>query len=509
MKSPFTLLISTLFVNSLHAQPAIQWQKSLGGSNFDEVSSIKETKDGNYIAAGFTASNNGDIIGNHGTLDMLVVKYNNIGNIIWQKTYGGSNIDWAYAMENTLDGGYIVTGFTDSDNGNVSGNHGGSDAWVVKLNNLGDIQWQKCLGGSGWDEAWAIAVTLDGGYIVAGRSNSTNGDVSGNHGGLDYWVVKLNGSGSIEWQKCYGGSSEDNAYAVRQTSDGGYIVTGEALSNNGDVSGNHGDADYWVIKLSPTGNLEWQKCLGGSGLDRANGIVEAEDGGYVVMGQASSNNGDITHPRGGYDIWVAKITHNGALEWEKSFGGSDQDWGQEIQKTKEGGYVLIGSAWSKDGDIQDTTSIADFWVLKLSREGGLEWQKSLGGSIGETGRSIQQTSDDGYIVGGRAWSNDGDLTQNKGKSDFWVIKLSPLSVGVENTPGLSTIPLEIHPNPATELISLNIGTFDQAIQVRVMDMHGRTVLRKHSTSSRNLDVSGLPSGVSISGGLYVGKFLKE
>lgn len=516
MKFQLFNFILYILTTSLTAQPAIQWQKSQGGSNFDEAYAVLETNDGGYIAAGLTVSSNGDIAGFHGGIDFLVVKYNNLGTVVWLKTYGGSGIDWAYALENTQDGGYIVAGFTEgSYNGDVSGNHGGKDAWVVKLNSSGDIQWQKCLGGSGWDEAWAIKVTEDGGYIMAGRSNSTNGDVSGNHGGLDYWVVKLDNVGAIQWQKCLGGTGEDDAYAIRQTNDGGYIVAGETASNNGNVTGNHGDVDYWVVKLSPSGTVEWQKCFGGSGGDRANGIAQTDDGGYVVVGQASSINGDITSPRGGYDIWVVKTSNNGTLEWQKSIGGTDQDWGAAVQQTSEGGYIICGSNWSNNGDVADTTSIYDIWVLKLSTTGAIQWQKTMGGSMGDDGYAIQETSDGGFIVAGSAWSNDGDLTQNKGKSDFWVIKLSPASVSIENAPELSTIPLEIYPNPATESITLKIGTFDQAIQVRVMDMHGRTVLRKHSTSSRNLDVSGLPSGmyhvvgVSISGDVYVGKFLKE
>ena len=515
MKSLITHLIFALFTASLLAQPTIQWQKSLGGSQFDEVYSVQETSDGGYIAAGFTRSTDGDIIGFLGGIDMLVVKYSNIGIIEWQKTYGGTGVEWAYAIDNTPDGGFIVAGYADSNNGDVSGNHGGKDAWIVKLNSTGGIQWQKCLGGSGWDEAWAIQVTSDGGYIMAGRTNSVNGDATGTNGGLDYWVVKLSNSGIIEWQKALGGTGEDDAYAVRETSDGGYIVAGESSSNNGNVTGNHGDYDYWVVKLNATGNLEWQKCFGGGGTDRANDIVEAADGGYVVMGQASSNNGDITHAHGGYDIWVVKISHNGTLEWQKSFGGSDQDWGRAIQRTIEGGYIICGTNWSNDGDIQDTTSIYDYWVLKLSREGILEWQKFLGGSIGETGRAIQQTSDGGYIVGGMSWSIDGDLTENKGKSDFWVVKLSPASVGVENIPAFSTVPLEIFPNPAHESIFLNIATDDQALHVSVTDMQGRIIQRTSIANGVRLDVSSFPKGMycvfvtTVSGKLYSGKFLKE
>jgi Secretion system C-terminal sorting domain len=513
MNSQIFFCAFLFFVVSLTAQPSIQWQKSLGGSNFDEAYAIQETSDGGFITAGLTVSNNGDISGNHGLTDLLVVKYSKLGMVEWLKTYGGSGNERAYGIETSLDGGYIVVGLTEgSNNGDVSGNHGGKDVWVIKLSNTGAIQWQKCFGGSGWDEAWAIKATTDGGYVIAGRSNSIDGDVSGNHGFLDYWVLKMSNAGVIEWQKCFGGTNEDNAYAIRQTSDGGFIVAGESLSNNGDVSGNHGDMDYWIIKLDQTGKLEWQKCYGGNALDRANDVLETEDGGYVVIGQASSDNGDITHPRGGYDIWVVKMSHNGTLEWQKSIGGSDQDWGRAIQRTSDGGYVICGTNWSNDGDIGDTTSIFDIWIIKLTANAEVQWQKTIGGSLAEDGNAIRQTSDGGFIVGGSSWSNDGDLTAHQGKTDFWVVKLSPASVGLAPEP--THLPLEISPNPVTESITLRFGGDGATIQVSIMDAQGRRRLHARVSDGGQINVSGLPAGLyfvsawSATGNLYSGKFLK-
>ncbi|MCD6449891.1 MAG: PEGA domain-containing protein, partial [Thermotogaceae bacterium] len=171
-------------------------------------------------------------------------------SIIWQKALGGSSKDWAYSIQQTSDGGYIVAGWTRSYyNGDVSEYHGYIDAWVVKLGESGNIEWQKALGGSEGDEAHSIQQTRDGGYIVAGCTRSNDGDVSGNHGKVDAWVVKLGESGNIEWQKALGGSFWDKAYSIQQTSDGGFIVAGRTASNDGDVSGNHGEVDAWIVKL--------------------------------------------------------------------------------------------------------------------------------------------------------------------------------------------------------------------------------------------------------------------
>ena len=170
--------------------------------------------------------------------------------IAWQKCFGGSKDDEAKSIQQTSDGGFIVAGKTWSNDGDVTGNHGREDFWAVKLSATGAIQWQKCLGGSGWDVATSIQQTSDGGFIVAGRTNSNDGDVTGNHGNDDFWVAKLSSTGAIQWQKSLGGSGEDKAYSIQQTSDGGFIVAGYTASNDGDVTGNHGYDDFWVVKLS-------------------------------------------------------------------------------------------------------------------------------------------------------------------------------------------------------------------------------------------------------------------
>jgi PKD repeat protein len=174
-------------------------------------------------------------------------------SIAWQRCLGGSDGDRASSIQQTSDGGYIVAGSTLSDDGDVSGNHGDRDAWVVKLDADGKVLWQRCLGGSNLDSASSIQQTSDGGYIVAGETSSDDGDVSGNHGDRDAWLVKLDADGKIAWQRCLGGSIEDGARSVQQTVDGGYILAGYTESIDGDVSGNHGDRDALVVKLDDGG----------------------------------------------------------------------------------------------------------------------------------------------------------------------------------------------------------------------------------------------------------------
>jgi hypothetical protein len=169
----------------------------------------------------------------------------------------------SFSSQQTSDGGYIIAGSSSSNDGDVTGNHGREDSWIGKLDSLGTLQWQKSLGGSGWDRALSFQQTSDGGYIIAGFSDSNDGDVTGNHGNRDYWIVKLDSLGTLQGQKSFGGSGLDSAHSIQQTSDGGYIIAGHSFSNNGDVTENHGVADYWIVKLQVEENVQNRESIRG------------------------------------------------------------------------------------------------------------------------------------------------------------------------------------------------------------------------------------------------------
>ena len=232
------------------AQPSIQWQKCLGGTLEDAAHTIQQTTDGGYIVAGSTYSNDGDVTDNHGEMDVWVVKLDNAGNLQWQKCLGGSGFDTPRSIQQTSDSGYIVAGLSESNDGDVAGNHGDFDSWIVKLDNAGNLQWQKCLGGTSFDEVRSIQQSSDGGYILTGRTASTDGDVTGNQGNSDFWVVKLDYTGNLQWQKCFGGTDYEDALSIQRTLDGGYIVAGLSKSDDGDVTGFHGVYDSWIVKLN-------------------------------------------------------------------------------------------------------------------------------------------------------------------------------------------------------------------------------------------------------------------
>jgi hypothetical protein len=495
------ILAVTLLIFSLNAfsQPAIQWQKCLGGTKREIGKFIQQTSDGGYVVAGASMSNDGDVTGHHGvdsTYDYWVVKLNGNGMIQWQKSLGGTSDDQANSVQQTTDGGYIIAGYTYSNDGDVSGNHGFYDCWLVKLDVGGNIQWQKSLGGTDMDMAYSVCQTNDGGYIVGGSTNSNNGDVSGNHGDYDYWLIKLNGAGTILWQKCLGGTGSDGANAIQQTADDGYVIAGHSISNNGDVTGNHGAVDYWIVKLDTGGVLQWQKCLGGTSNETAYSVQQTSNGGYIVTGFTTSNDSDVAGFHGGSDYWIIRLDSLGSLQWQKCLGGSLLETAYSISQTIDGGYIIAGSALSNDGDVTGVHgSNQDCWLVKLDTIGNLQWQKCLGGTIIERAYCVQQAMDGGFIFTGEAYSSNGDVTANHSVyNDYWVVKLAPY-VGIEENDLYSEI--NIYPNPVTN--EFRIQNSELKIEkIEIYDVVGQQVFLQSQTSNLKpltINVSSLPSGI--------------
>ncbi len=365
--------------------------------------------------------------------------------IEWQNTIGGNLDDILISLKQTSDKGYILGGWSYS---TISGDKteatlGEDDYWVIKLDSMGSIEWQNTIGGNSYDELISIQQTADGGYILGGSSYSNvSGDKTESNMGAyftnDYWVVKLDESGNIEWQNTIGGSSYDYLHSIQQTADGGYILGGSSFSS---ISGDKTEAkvggdDYWVVKLDSAGAIEWQNTIGGSSYDYLSSISQTSDGGYILGGISNSGvSGDKTEANIGgsftyYDYWVVKLDNAGDIEWQNTIGGSSSDYLYSISQASDGGYILAG--YSNSGISEDKTEASkkggyDYWVVKLDNAGDIEWQNTIGGSSNDYLYSISQTSDGGYILGGYSYSGiSGDKTEAKiGGYDYWVVKLYP------------------------------------------------------------------------------------
>ncbi len=465
-----------LFINyCIIAQPNIEWAQNYGGSEDEDFHSVQQTLDGGYIAAGFTISDDRDISVNKGERDFWVVKLDPLGEIEWEQTYGGSKIDLIRSIQQTLDGGYIVAGSSESSDGDVGGNYGLADGWILKIDQNGEIEWEKNYGSIGYDYITNIQETADGSFIVVGAIADIEVDIYIQ----DIWIFKINELGEIEWEKQYGGSENEGVNSIQLTVDGGYIIAGYSASNDGDVEDNKGKADYWILKLDQNGELEWQKCYGGSEGDFPAEIQQTVDGGYIIAGASYSKDGDVEGANEGIfeDSWILKLDQNGELEWQKVYGGSFYDYTSSVQQTPDNGYILAGVTRSTDGDISTNYGYSDAWILKLDVDGDMEWEKSFGGSFFDWANTIQATTDGGFIVVGNSASDDGDVGGNYGKADCWVFKLAPLSVAVNE---LEWSPFfKITPNPAKESFNIQLDDYNQTYHLTIFNAVGIPLFEKN------------------------------
>jgi hypothetical protein len=357
--------------------------------------------------------------------------------IEWDNTIGGTNNDYLYCIQQTRDGGYILGGYSDSNisDDKTENSQGFTDYWVVKLDTAGKIQWQNNIGGVANDYLYSIKQTSDGGYILGGNSDSyISGDKTEyTQSTSDYWVLKLDSAGNIQWQNTIGGGGNEYLYSIQQTSDGGYVLGGysESIISGDKTENRKGNGDYWVVKLDTAGNIQWQKTIGENNYDYLYSIQQTSDGGYILGGYSNSNMaGDKTGNLDGfefYDYWVVKLDAAGNIQWQNTIGGKANDYLRSIRQTSDGGYILGGYSNSvisgdKTGNSQ---GLNDYWVVKLDAAGTIQWQSTIGGKGDDYLYSIQQTSDGGYILGG--YSNSvisGNKTEKPlGLNDYWVVKL--------------------------------------------------------------------------------------
>jgi uncharacterized delta-60 repeat protein len=364
-------------------------------------------------------------------MDAWLIKFSPEGKIQWQRAYGGTGVDCASSIQQTPDGGYIVAGYT-SPSDMLS-----RDFWVLKLDSSGNIEWQKAYGGSAEDWAASIGQTNDGGYIVVGITTSFGA------GDYDFWILKLSPNGDIEWQRAYGGENFDSAQSIQQTRDGGYIVAGYSSSFVAQY------ADIWLLKLSNKGDIEWQRTYGGDGSEWTTSIQQTNDGSYILAGYSSS----FSLSSG--DIWVLKLFPNGDIEWQRAYKGNESDGAHSIQQTRDGGIIVAGFTESFGAGGRDV------WILKLNSIGEIEWQRTYGGNGDDWAHFIQQTSDGGYIVAGKTISllgrGGGDLLILKIDSAGWIERV-PEFIGESNAEVLDTsiIPQDTNVTPQDTNIAAQV-----------------------------------------------------
>ncbi|MEI6349022.1 MAG: T9SS type A sorting domain-containing protein [Bacteroidota bacterium] len=506
MKKRIFLLFVLFFVGlTTSFSQAITWQKSIGGSSHEYTCKSIPTSDGGMAFVGFSESTDGDVSGNHGGADLWVGKISSAGVIQWSYLYGGSADDQGYDILQTADGGFMVAGWTDSNDGDVTGHHGtsGSDFWVLKLTSLGAITWSKCYGGTYDDDAKAIAITQSGDFYISGTTYSTDGDVSGNHGtSTDFWVIKINSTGTLLGQKCVGGTNYEEGINMSITADDGCILCGRSSSTDGDAVGAHGSSDMLIAKLNSSLVVEWSKCYGGTETEECNSIVQLNDGSYVALGYTSTqNNGDVAGHHGSQgsdDFWLLKLTSTGAITWAKCYGGSGDDQANGLTKTSDGGFVMCGLTNSTDGDVTGFHAAffdPDVWVTKLNSSGIIQWQRCCGGTGQDESFNVFEVGVGIYAVTAFSYSNDYDVSGNHGSADGWIFKITGSNSIEDNN---NTTNFSIFPNVTNDKIFIkdNFPRSTESI-INVFDINGKIVFIGKHNNETTIDVSSFKKGSYI------------
>ncbi len=461
---PTFFLFSIFCFSLLFSQeaPEIEWSRTFGGTDFEEAYDIKQTPDGGYIVVGYTKSNDGDVSENKGEADYWVLKLESNGNLDWEKTYGGSRDDFAYSVLLNPDGGFIVIGQTFSDDGDIGENYGSGftgDIWIIKIDENGELLYETNLGGAFSERSPTIINANDGGYVIISITESFDFDVSNNHGGSDYWLVKLNENLEIEWEKSYGGSDFEGMMAynppkIIQVEDGGFIIAGESQSNDGDLTENFGVNDFWIFRTNNLGELIWQKSYGGSSYDFAQSILKLSNGNYFITGFSKSTDGDISDPFGDNpnDIWAIMIDDSGELIWDKSFGGYSSEYGVTVNESIDNNIVMGNVSISDDGDVSHNYGGFDVWITKININGEIIWEKNYGGSGADLINNTIISSDDKIVFAGLSRSDDFDLEMNNGETDFWIVKLGPDQM---STSEINPSQISIYPNPVKDVLNFS------------------------------------------------------
>lgn len=485
------IIFSFIMPLSLFSQDVL-WEKSLGGKQAEFLYDALPTPDYGYILAGSSLSDKtGDKEEiNLGDLDYWIWKMKEDGSLDWQKSFGGNGSDQLISLKITTDAGFILGGSSTSDSKIVDDKpnlkkdpcYGNEDFWILKLNAKGDEEWQKTFGGFAQDYLVEVILTKDKGYLLAGSSASgKNGNKETlGYGALDFWIIKLDPKGKLEWQKSFGGLYNDELKSVIQTHDGGFLIGGYSNSpfSGTKLEDSKGANDFWIIKTDKEGNEEWQKTIGSRYDDQLATVLQDSEHNYIVAGSTNDKNEGKNK-----DMLVLKLDDKGEILWKENYDFSDKDVLTTIIPSNDNTYVIGGYIEKKSKKDKKNTN---YLIFKINDKGESLWDNEIESQANDILRKVIETRDGGYLLSG--------TRKNKGSSDFLTIKLKDKDKKIEDK-----INVEAFPNPAQTYTNVIINYEYSSGTATVYDLNGRLMQSEKITGSRTIpiDLSGLPQGIYI------------
>lgn len=410
MKTSLLFFLFILSYTSFSQLPDRVWQKTIGGTSDDKLNCFLSTDDGGYLLGGSSSSaiSGEKLDSSKGLSDFWIVKLDANRNLEWQKTIGGSQVDELIDMVKSPDGGYLLAGHSNSSvsSDKTEDSFGNFDYWIVKVDEFGDVEWDKTIGGESEDRLSNIIVNNDTSFVISGhsKSDSTGLKTADSRGGYDFWIIEINLEGMILWQKTIGGDNSDMIYSIEKTSDNGFILGGDTESG---ISGDKatpltGEWDFWMVKLAEDGNLEWDRSIGGDLQCAFGHVVQTTDGNYVLAGTSNCDIGGIkSEPRYDISAWVLKFSPLGELIWENTIAGQDLDYTMDIKVTSDDGLIIAAYSNSNIGiDKTENSYLDDYWIIKLDESGVIEWENTIQAYGTDHPTKILPISDHEFLVGG-------------------------------------------------------------------------------------------------------------
>lgn len=426
---PYSISINT---------PEAQFSVSLtqvtlvGGSNEDVAREIIQLRKGGLAVVGSTKSTDGDFSERTSNdWDLFLIKFSLNGEILWKKTYGGSGDDFGFSVVETPEGGFVLLGYSNSQDGDVPPTKGYHDNWIIKIDADGAVVWKKSFGYSGHDHSYNLIATQDGGYFFNGFLDVTASNGMGNdkksssasrHGVGEFWCHKLDANGNIQWRRYFGGTNNDRSYDAIQTRDGNFLVVGTSESDDVDVKNPKGNYDVWVVMVSASGEMLWENSYGGSLVDEASKVIQDSYGHFRIIGNTHSSDQDITHSKGESDAWQITLDPSGRLVGSYNFGGSEFDRGTAMREWQWGSIFLTGYSRSSDGDFENNNGENDIFLMYFPSNGTAKKTMTLGAEGQDFAHDLLVQTDGSVFLVGQSFSKNPPFEKNKGNGDILMAR---------------------------------------------------------------------------------------